>query len=82
MPRSVCVPCNRECFVRELGVSVLLLDAQGQPYKLEQGDMVECPKCGHQFVERWGDHPVISSYEVDFDKCLAEAKPHLFLTIS
>ena len=71
--REVCVPCEIEMRVHEVGVAVLEMASFG-PYKLWMADMMKCPHCGHEAITRYADRPVAEHYQSGFEQQLAQTR--------
>ena len=67
-----CVKCKRMLKPHKNGQEVVELTEKGKPYKVMQGDVLACPKCGLQIVPRWG-RPTCR-HEADFSKRLRQAR--------
>ena len=68
----VCVPCQLFYKPKKNGVSIEEGMPRGtvpetwEPYKLWQGDLLECHGCGAQIVTGFGRLPLAEHYEPDY----------------
>lgn len=67
MHRPVCFECHKELRPEKNGVGVLDLADFG-PYQLWDADLWKCPECGIQVIGGFGNGPISSHYEEDFDR--------------
>jgi predicted RNA-binding Zn-ribbon protein involved in translation (DUF1610 family) len=67
MPHPVCCKCNREFKPKKNGVMVQEnIDEKGDPYKIWNADLFECPKCGVEIIYGYGINPVSQEFMKDF----------------
>ena len=65
----VCAACQTEMHPERNGVGVVDYADYG-PVNLWEADLWECPKCHIQIVVGFGDYPISSHIEDDFDKIM------------
>jgi DNA-directed RNA polymerase subunit RPC12/RpoP len=69
MPNPVCVKCGREFKIKKNGVMVLeTTGPTGDPYKIWNTDLWECPKCYFQILHGYGSNPVAYQGDPDFEE--------------
>jgi len=68
----VCVKCEREMELKEMGVLVEEHRGQDLPYKIWEADLRECPGCGFQILAGFGRDRIVEHYEEEF---YAQLKP-------
>lgn len=71
--KPVCVKC--ECEMRPSINGVAVLDKVGWgDYQLTAGDEWECPYCGIKVIGGFGNNPISSHFDDDFQQCIEEHK--------
>jgi len=50
-----------------------------QPYKLWNGDLWECPDCGHQTISGVGFVPIAEHYQPQFGKAVETFRPTVYI---
>ena len=75
MPKLVCVPCKRDYKIIKSGnyVVEMFLDPP-QPYKIQNGDRWECPKCGHQIIAGFAHGPLAEHFQDNFGTLLIKVE--------
>jgi len=87
MQKPVCLKCA--CYFRPHKNGVYYVEmkpkagrdpARGQrepegwtPYKVWQGDLWQCPECGHLMIHGSGRRPVSQDYLPDFEKWVSDS---------
>ena len=71
-PGYACADCGVLMRPRKNSVFVLVTMDDGRPYQIWNGDLWECPRCGHQGIYGWGANPISEHYEDNFKQWLSE----------
>lgn len=53
----ICAHCSKEMSIHDMmdiGIPVLIHDANGEPYEIVYGDRVHCPSCGASVLTGFG----------------------------
>ena len=64
----VCVPCRRFMRCVKNGVTVEELLQDGEPYRLWDADMWECPSCRARAILGFGRGPLAEHYEPTYEQ--------------
>ena len=66
---AICVDCEREMIVIEIGVDVVeMAHTPPEPYKFYSADIQECPKCECKVIDSKSKGIIHFSHESGFDK--------------
>ena len=71
MKRPCCVGCKASMYAKKNGVIVLEM-AGSQPYRLWSADLWACRSCDHEVLSGWGDNPIATQGDPDFDATVAD----------
>lgn len=76
----ICTCCSKSMKSHKIGVAVLEMDDNGDPYKLWMADVLACPNCKSK-VAKINDlqHPVAEAYQPDFAKKIKTYQPRIFI---
>ena len=69
MNDPVCVECGRLMKSHKTGVYAIQT-VEGNDYKVWKADIVACPECGFKALSRFGDEPLKTRDEENFDEFL------------
>lgn len=71
----VCVICERSFRPKKVGITLIeMFDDPPRPYRLWNADLLECPKCGHAIVAKFGDRPKAEHHQPGFARALEIAE--------
>lgn len=74
MPKLVCVPCQKQYIIVKTGNYVVdMFFDPPEPYRIQNGDRWECPKCGHQIIAGFALSPLAEHFEDKFQELLEKA---------
>ncbi len=72
-PGVACVECKTYMRPRTNGVDVLETFEDYRPYKIWKADLLECPDCGKQIINGYGNGPIAEHFEgTKFQTALAK----------
>jgi DNA-directed RNA polymerase subunit RPC12/RpoP len=58
MKKPICVQCQREMKMADMGVTVVYLYSQPpEPYQAYAADLYKCPECGAEVIVGTGERP-------------------------
>jgi hypothetical protein len=77
MPTESNVLCGCGRFMRPKKNSVTVEEQleNGDPYKLFDADLYECPQCGQQVITGFGAGPIIEHWHPDYEKLRKRLAP-------
>lgn len=73
----VCVKCEKEMRRLKNGVIVEEHMDDGQPYKIWEADLWECPKCHHQCIFGFADRPVAQHFDAKYAEEQKQVEFHI-----
>jgi len=64
MRRPICVDCEVQFAVEEVGIFVVeMFDDPPRPYKVWAADLWRCPGCKKEAVAGFGEHPLWQNFD-------------------
>lgn len=73
----ICVACEKEMRWLKNGVVVEEHKEDGSAYKIWVADLWGCPKCGHQCLLGFSDHPICHHHQPEYAEEQKKVQYHI-----